>query len=132
MQIGTTEDPSCEQRSKYILLRQYLAFPSPKLYKTKSQTCTSSSFSHGLAQDLSGYFTSITLAWSYIFSCRWVEILRYAGEDSSLWHSRDDRVPEQFWDLVVRSRWMAQVNREKGTFYSPWMLRKGKENVERR
>jgi hypothetical protein len=132
LQIATTEEPSCEQRWKSILHLQYLAFPAPMVYKAKSRTPVPSNVSHGLVRDRSGYLTSITLAWSYVLSCRWVEILRCAGEKSSLWHGRGEEVTKHFWDLVTRSRWMAQVNREKGTFYPPWMLRKENDRVARR
>lgn len=132
LQIGTTEEPSCEQRWKSILHFQYLAFPVPKVYKAKSQTLVPSNVPHGLSRDRSGYLTSITLAWSYVTSCRWVEILQCAGEKSSLWHGRGEQITKHFWDLVIRSRWMAQVNRKKGTFYPPWMLREENDKVEKR
>jgi hypothetical protein len=103
LQIGTTEEPPCEQRWKSILHLQYLAFPAPMVYKVGSQPQAPSNVAQGPVRDPSGCLTSITLAWSYIISCRWVETLWLAGEESSLWHDRDEQVTEHFWDMVVGS-----------------------------
>ncbi|KAL4866275.1 hypothetical protein BDV12DRAFT_137779 [Aspergillus spectabilis] len=70
----------------------------------------------------SGYFTGIVLAWSYIISCRWVEILERAGESSQMMHDKSEQ-PGCFWDRVTQSRWTAQVKCRKGVAYSPWILR---------
>lgn len=132
MRIGTTEEPSCDQRWKSIVHFQYLAFPAPRVYKTTSQTLVPSNVPHELARNRSGYLTSFTLAWSYVLSCRWVEILQCAGEKSSLWHSRGEHITEHFWDLVIRCRWIAQLNRKTGTFYPQWMLREENNKVGKR
>jgi hypothetical protein len=70
----------------------------------------------------SGYYTSIVLAWSYIVSCRWVEILQKAGEESELVYNKDTCIENAFWDIVTNGTWGALIRREKGTFFSPWML----------
>jgi hypothetical protein len=132
LQLVTTEDPICEQSWKTIDYLQCLGFPVPMIYKPESETSTPPSASLGLASDRSGYLTSITLAWSYILSCRWVEILQHAGKKSSLRHDRGEQILTNFWDLVIRSRWVAQVERSKRTFYAPWMLRKENSEVQRR
>jgi len=120
LELGTTEDTSCERRSKAIDYLQCLGFSAPRRYEILLEAPTSSS---GPAPNGSGYFTSIVLAWSYIISCRWVEILQHAGEKSSLRHSGGEQSTRCFWDLVIQSRWIAQVKIMTGTFYAPWMLR---------
>jgi hypothetical protein len=132
LQLVTTDDLVCKQSWKTIDYLQCLGFPVPMTYKLESGTSTPPSVSLGLAPDRSGYLTSVTLAWSYILSCRWVEILQRAGEKSSLRHDRGEKITTSFWDLVIRSRWEAQVERSKGTFYAPWMLRKENSEVQRR
>ncbi|PLB50915.1 hypothetical protein P170DRAFT_493067 [Aspergillus steynii IBT 23096] len=109
--IRTTDHPSCTQPEKSIDFLQCLGSPKPVTYKTAETRFHEISFAgHTLR---SGYFTSIVLAWSYIISCRWVEILQQAGEDK-----------DSFWPIVTEGRWKALVKRPDGTFHSPWMLRK--------
>ena len=124
LHLETTEDPACEQRWKTVDYIQCLGFPTPMKYKVKSVTSGSSGNFSRFTSGRSGYLTSIALAWSYILSCRWVEILRNAGEKSSLSHDQGDEITTSFWDLVIQSRWSAQVNRGKRPSYAPWMLRR--------
>lgn len=129
--IETTEDPTCERRWKTIDYIQCLGFPTPMTYNTKCEIPEPPSNSLPSAPDRSGYLTSITLAWSYIISCRWVKILQHAGQKSSLMHHGDQQITSCFWDLVIGSRWVAQVKRAKGISYAPWMLRKDHFKMEK-
>ena len=67
------------------------------------------------------YLTSITIAWSYIISCLWVERLERAGETCMLLQENPGYTPG-FWETITQSRWSAQIKRRKGTWFSPWML----------
>ncbi|EAS28594.1 uncharacterized protein CIMG_09798 [Coccidioides immitis RS] len=118
LELETTSHPTCEQHQKTIDYFQCLGFPSPGTYES---TTTSQLSSAGLPEH-QGYFTSIVLAWSYVFCCRWVEILECAGMKSQLLHADGEQLQNCFWDLVIHSRWSAQVTRGKATFYAPWMI----------
>jgi hypothetical protein len=123
LHLETTEDPACEQRWKSIDYVQCLGFPTPMEFKIRKAASESSLQLPGITLGRSGYLTSIALAWSYILSCRWVEILQNSGERSSLSHSQGAGIKSNFWDLIVQSRWSAQVTRGKRPSYAPWMLR---------
>ncbi|PLN84980.1 hypothetical protein BDW42DRAFT_198856 [Aspergillus taichungensis] len=123
LQIRTTEDPDCSQPQKSIDYYQCLGSPSPVIYKVKSDAQLQATLPICTRPFRSGYYTSIVLSWSYIISCRWVEILQKAGEDSELVHNNENTcIKDAFWDIVTNGSWRALVRRGKGTFVSPWML----------
>lgn len=127
LHLGTTEGSSCDQAWKTIEYLQFLGFPKPVTFR---QTETPSSVF--LRSGRSGYLTSIILAWSYILSSRWVEILRLAGKKSSLTHIQGKHLSTDFWTLVIKSHWATQVENDTETFYAPWMLRKENYDVGKR
>lgn len=99
---------------------------------TYRETAMPPSVCLGLAPGRSGYLTSIVLAWSYILSSRWVEILQFAGKKSSLTHDQGEHLTTNFWALVIQSRWATQVESDTGIFYAPWMLRKANHEPRER
>lgn len=123
LRLDTTDNPSCDSPQKDIPYVQCLGFPEPMTYKVARGPLDSCAAPIGISLGRARSLTSIALAWSYVFSCRWVEILQDAGEHSSLCVQQSEHVATNFWDLVVQGRWSAQVKRGKGTFYAPWMLR---------
>ncbi|KAL2000266.1 hypothetical protein VTN02DRAFT_3329 [Thermoascus thermophilus] len=130
IRLETTDDPACEQRWKTIDYLQCLGFPLPMTCETKK---TKMPLPLSNLPDRQGYLTSIILAWSYIISCRWVEILQRAGQRSVLLHDQGKPLRSCFWDLIIQSRWSAQVESVRRTFYAPWMLRKDQSsNPEQR
>lgn len=131
LKLVTTEDHSCEQSWKTIDYLQCFGFSVPMTYTTGQKTLTPPSVLPSFAPNPSGHLTAVTLAWSYIFCCRWVEILQRAGEKSRLRHYRGERIITNFWDLIIRSRWDAQVERSQATFYAPWMLREENSETQR-
>lgn len=123
LQIKTTGDSNCSQSQKYIDYLQCIGSPAPVSYRTKARTELHVAIPISGKPLRAGLFTSIVLAWSYIISCRWVEILQQAGEESQIIRDLDTQVEEHFWNTVTQGSWVAQVKRHKGVFYSPWMLR---------
>jgi hypothetical protein len=107
LEVETTNDVACEQRLKAIDYFQCLGFPLPKTYNELSPSDINLTDS----PDGKQYFTSIVLAWSYIISSRWVEILQCAGETSLLYHGQDIEFKDHFWDLIIHHRWLAVVKR---------------------
>lgn len=129
LRLGTTEDSSCDRRWKTIEYFQCLGFPKPMTYR---ETVTFSPATPGLEPSRPGYLTSVILAWSYILSSRWVEILQLAGLKSSVTHDHGEQLTTNFWVLITQNRWSTQVENDTGTFYAPWMLRKANcEEVKR-
>ena len=117
LQIETTEDPDCSQPQKSIDFLQCLGSPTPVIYKVKSETQLQATLPVSSRPSHSGYFTSIVLAWSYIVSCRWVEILQQAGEKSHILHEKDKGIENAFWDIVTHGGWEALVKKGKGTYF---------------
>lgn len=130
LRLDTTDDPSCNYPQKDIPYVQCLGFPEPMTYKVARGPLDSCAVSIGISSDRARTFTSIALAWSYVLSCRWVEILQDAGEHSSLCVQQSENFATNFWHLVVQSRWSAQVKKGKGIFYAPWVLRE--DGVDKR
>ncbi|KAE8410183.1 hypothetical protein BDV36DRAFT_302996 [Aspergillus pseudocaelatus] len=124
LEVKTTEVSNCDQSQKSIDYLQCLGSPAPATYRTKAETQPEATIPVYAKSFCSGYFTSIVLAWSYIISCRWVEILQQAGEDSQILHERGMQIKDAFWDIVTQGRWVARVKTRKGVYYSPWMLRR--------
>lgn len=121
--MKTTDDSAYNQPHKYIDYLQCVGSPAHVTYRTKAQTelhVATPIFGKPLR---AGWFTSIVLAWSYIISCRWVQVLQQAGEGSRILHDQDPQVEEHFWNTVTQGSWVAQVKRHTGVFYSPWTLR---------
>ncbi|PYI01999.1 hypothetical protein BO78DRAFT_464235 [Aspergillus sclerotiicarbonarius CBS 121057] len=123
LRIQTTQDPDCDQPEKAIDYYQCLGRPFPVTYQTKADTPLQAAIPVSANPLRSGYFTNIVLAWSYIISCRWVEIFQLVGEESQIFHDHNTRIEDSFWDIVTQSCWVAQIKWKKGVFYSPWMLR---------
>lgn len=124
LQLETTYDSNCNQRQKSIDYLQCLGLPTPAIYRAKSKRQIFAAIPVTGAPLRSGYFTSIVMAWSYIISCRWVEIFQRASENCQVFHRPDAKPQGTFWHMVTQSRWLARVRNKKGTFYSPWMLRR--------
>lgn len=124
IQVKTTEDSNCDQPQKSIDYFQCLGSPKPLNYRTKAETPLEVAIPVCAKPHRSGFFTSIVLAWSYIISCRWAEILQLAGEESQILHEQGMQIEDSFWDIVTESYWVARVKKHKGVFYSPWMLRR--------
>lgn len=111
MCIQTTEDSNCNQTQKSIDYLQCIRSPKPVTYRmnTESQSDTTIPvFGNTLC---SGYFTSIILAWSYIISCCWVEILQQAGEESQILHDQDMQIKDSFWDIITQGYWVAHIKK---------------------
>ncbi|BAE54614.1 unnamed protein product [Aspergillus oryzae RIB40] len=124
LQVKTTEDSNCDQPQKSTDYLQCLGSPAPVKYRTKTETKLEAAIPVCVKPLRSGYFTNIVLAWSYIISCRWVEILKQAGEESQILHQLGMQIEDSFWDIVTQGCWVARVEKFKGVFYSPWMVRR--------
>ncbi|RAL04240.1 uncharacterized protein BO80DRAFT_400647 [Aspergillus ibericus CBS 121593] len=132
LQIQTTDNPDCDQPEKPIDYYQCLGRPSPATYETKADTPLPVAIPVSANPLRAGYLTNIVLAWSYIISSRWVEIMQLAGMESQMLLDHDTRIEECFWDIVTQSGWVARVKWNQGVFYSPWMLRSEDDKKERR
>ncbi|PYI34237.1 hypothetical protein BP00DRAFT_484797 [Aspergillus indologenus CBS 114.80] len=132
LQMRTTEDSNCEQDHRFIDYLQCVGSPSPVLYQTKTKNQLEVSIPTCAKPLRSGYLTNIVLAWSYIISCRWVEILQKAGEKSQILHDQGMQIEGSFWDIVTQDCWKARVENQNGAFYSPWMFRREGTSRKRR
>ncbi len=74
-------------------------------------------------------FSHLVLAWAYILSSRWVEILKAGGEKASMSQSASIN-REDFWEVVMHSHWRATVTRGDKTFYAPWCMERGYATVK--
>lgn len=116
----TTTDATCHQPMKRTY--HYLAFatPQPVTYKflDASEVCP---YWPEIGADNTHYLSYLMFGWTYILSCRWVEVLRDAGEQVFLRHS--ERLNHQnFWEIVTGPRWEAVIVRGGDIFHAPWSL----------
>ncbi|PWY87336.1 hypothetical protein BO94DRAFT_465922 [Aspergillus sclerotioniger CBS 115572] len=127
--LETATDMDCDQHWKSFDYLQCLGFATPVVYNITAEDQQSVSLSSSPLRR--GYLTNIILAWSYIISCRWTEILQQAGWKCSLFHDRDVPLTDCFWDIVIRSRWLARSETKKGIHHPPWMLKDRKIKPEK-
>ena len=66
-------------------------------------------------------FSQLIVAWTFILSSWWVEILKDAGEMAYLQQS-EKMNGCNFWKVVAGQQWRAVVVRGESTFYAPWCL----------
>ena len=116
----TTKDASCDQPVKRTHHYLTLGITEPVGYKflDPSEACP---YWPGIGPDRAPYLSYLIFGWTYILSCRWVEILQDAGEEVVLRQS-EDLNHRNFWELVVGPRWQALIVRGRNTFYAPWSL----------
>lgn len=75
----------------------------------------------GFRADQAKHLPRLILAWAYILSARWVEILIAAGETAFM-NQRRDMNGGNFWETIVERQWEATVTRGDKVFYAPWCL----------
>ncbi|RAH48119.1 uncharacterized protein BO95DRAFT_480502 [Aspergillus brunneoviolaceus CBS 621.78] len=124
--IDSTEDPSCDQPRMSLKYRHFVAKPRPITCCTATEMPTEVTIPATASPLRAGYFTSIALAWSYILSVRWVEILQQAGLECHMFHAKGLQLEKSFWDIVLQGHWEARCSDpedEEEQLYSPWMLR---------
>ena len=56
------------------------------------------------------HFSFLVLAWTFVLSSRWVEILKPAGEQACMTFSKEGSMKD-FWRLVARQQWQAIIIR---------------------
>ncbi|RAK71715.1 uncharacterized protein BO72DRAFT_441329 [Aspergillus fijiensis CBS 313.89] len=124
--IDSTQDPSCDQPRMSLKYRHFIAKPRPVTCRTATEMPTEVAIPASASPLRAGYFTSIALAWSYILSSRWVEILQQAGLECHMFHAKGLQLENSFWDIVLQGHWEARCRDpgdEEEQLYSPWMLR---------
>ncbi len=109
---------ACERPTKrtYHYLNIGVVQPLACEYSNASENaCSWPGFQPGQIKHLS----HLVLAWAFILSSRWVEILTAAGEKASMNQSEDIK-EGTFWKVVIGRQWRATMIRGGKTFYAPW------------
>lgn len=119
LRLQTSTDPICTQREKNVPFMMILASSSWETFPVIDGQKIGTFQVEGSALRLE-HITRLVLAWSYILSCRWVEVLGRSGENATMLHQGQD---EDFWSLLRDERWRATLKRSRKTYYSPFMLR---------
>jgi hypothetical protein len=121
LQIKTSVHPECDQPSRVFPHNLHLTRKEPQLYRVHEVSHASPLFP-GLRVDRACQFTCLALAWSYVLSCRWVEILQQAGEQATLQHQNVAPGSSESWAMLRRGEWCATATREGRVYYSPWLM----------
>ncbi|RAL15573.1 uncharacterized protein BO97DRAFT_312849, partial [Aspergillus homomorphus CBS 101889] len=124
--VKSTDDPACDQPQKSLEFRYCVARQWWHICPTVTVTPSRAAIPISARPLRAEYFTSIVLAWSYIFSARWVELLQQAGLECQMFHDQRLQLEDSFWDIILQGRWKAHLERlgeNKEALYPLWMLR---------
>jgi hypothetical protein len=122
LQWETATGPDCDQRNKSTKFYQMLGCAEPSIIDFSDGTEEKQPWYPGFPAERRRELTCLVLAWSYVICCRWVEILRNAGEKAFLYYESPDYKAIDSWDVVVKCRWKAVIIRKEETFCAPWLL----------
>ena len=115
----TTSHSKCEQNVKRVRQVLLLGVRTPILVNfqiiPKAHAC-----SCGLKGQLE-QMTFLILAWSYIISCRWVELLQSVGEKAAI-QSRNCANDIEFREMISKRQWRATLKHDQSEYYAPWSL----------
>ena len=75
----------------------------------------------GLQPDQMEHHSPLILAWVFILSSRWVEILAAAGEEAAM-NQSEKMEKGTFWKIINGRQWQATMVRGGKTFYAPWYM----------
>ena len=124
----TTEDSTCKRPVKRTYHYQILGRRQPLVCRLLNGA--EDGFpSLGLPADQMKHFTRLVLAWAFILSSRWVDILTAAGEEVSM-TLQDNVDGEGFWEVIIEQQWEAMMTRGQDTFYAPWSIQRHVLNPE--
>ena len=116
----TTKDSACERPTKrtYHYLNVGVLGPLACEYSDASEN----SFPWaGLQPDQIKHLSRLILAWAFILSSRWVEILAAAGENAAM-NQSEKMEKGTFWKVITGRQWQATMIRGGKTFYAPWYM----------
>ena len=114
----TTTELTCRRRVKQLHYFQTVGLLETTKYQFSDNTVFSLLDGRGIQTDYISYFV---LAWTYVLSCRWLEILQFAGENVTLYQEQEI-TPQCFWEVISVHRWKAVVTRGAKSFCAPWSL----------
>ncbi|KAI9841021.1 MAG: hypothetical protein M1837_001051 [Sclerophora amabilis] len=117
----TTNDLDCKARWKSMDHYQVIGICNPIMYEYTNSSETQAWREMAAVQP--SLATNFMLAWTYILSCRWVEILQESGGQAELWQC-EKMSAHTFWNIILNHGWRATFTRNSKTYYAPWSLSK--------
>lgn len=124
--LQTSIHPDCAQREKEVTETGALAFVTWTTYTLTDKQNYKIFERDGFSLDLQ-HLTRLVCAWSYILSCRWVEIMRKSGGEAAILHQEGD---DDFWSILHDERWRATFEASGEIYYSPFMFRSNRTSTE--
>ncbi len=118
----TTNDSNCDQQIKIIHHHQVLGISSPVVYEFVERS-ESHSFWQESDSGRPSFISELIFAWSYILSSRWVETLKFSGEDVQL-HQDEEIGAHNFWTVILNHKWQAAIHRGGKSYQAPWTLKR--------
>lgn len=114
----TTKDSACERPTKRTY--HYLNIGALRSLAFEYWDASEDAFPWpGLQADQMKHLSRLILAWAFILSSRWVEILTAAGEQATM--NQSEAIDEgTFWKVVIGRQWQATMIRGGKIFYAPW------------
>lgn len=119
----TTTNSTCERPSRRTYHYMTLGRPRPLLCECSDASEEDRRLDLGFQADQLKHLPRLVLAWAYVLSARWVEILNAAGEKAFMKQGKEI-ARENFWEMIVERQWQATVIRGDKLFYAPWCLEK--------
>ena len=116
----TTKDVGCERPTKRTY--HYLEIGVPELQACKKLDVSKDTVPWtGFPPDQTKHLPRLILAWAFILSSRWVEILTAVGTKTAMNQSEKFEIGT-FWKVVIDGQWQAIMIRGAKTFYAPWCM----------
>ena len=118
LEWATTKDSACERPTKRTY--HYLNIGTLGPLACEYSDASENTFPWvGHQSDPIEILSRLILAWDFILSSRWVEILTAAGEKAVM--SQSEKIEQEtFWKVVIGRQWQATMIRGGKTFYAPW------------
>ena len=114
----TTKDLACERPTKRTY--HYLNIGALRPLACEYSDASKNAFPWaGLQPHQTKHLSRLILAWAFILSSRWVEILTAAGEKAAM-NQSENIEKGTFWNVVLGQQWQATMIRGGKTFYAPW------------
>lgn len=114
----TTKDAACERPTKRTYHYLNIGVLRPLAYEYSDASENAFPWP-GLQPDQTKHLSRLILAWAFILSSRWVEILTAAGEKAAM-NLSENIEKGTFWKVVIGRQWQATMIRGGKTFYAPW------------
>lgn len=115
---STSNHQDCDQKTKSIKHYQTLGFSEPVVCHITEDGHVGPPQAPSTLYDIR-HLSALMIAWSYILSSRWVEILKAAGKEAHL-YQHEEIHKGNFWHVITKCPWQAVVIHTGNRYFPRW------------